>query len=627
MLSAFFAMGVMTFSLVLYGESFYIAQDDRGMDALRGILQWGLALFSLPVFLMLGLPMLRGASQDLRAGLFRMDGLITLATLAAYSLSLWHTIQGAGDVYYETATMVLVLVMFGRRLEARARAQGNDAAQLLAELLPAIAHRATCGEGTLDCSVEDLERNETVHILPGERVPADVVVLEGQSAVTASHINGEFTPREVGSGDAIPAGAINGVGTLLARVEEPVTGGSFERIRELLDAPLDDVRAFRIADRMAAYLGLMALGFAIVGCIWAAQSQDVGVVVSVVLSTLLVACPCSLGLATPLAYRAARASLARGGILVHEGAVLERVADVDRVLLDKTGTLTKSEGHLELATGTQEAFDRLGSLVRHSNHHLSAAVTCANHTPGALTVIPGRGVQGTIEGDVCKAGSPVWMDELGLTWPDELTASRQRLSSDGATMVAVSWGDSVHGIACLEQRLMDGARGALERMKKLALAPQMISGDHEGAAKQTGDALGIKASGGMTPDMKVNFLKERQSAGEVVMAVGDGLNDAPLLHHADVGVVVAGGTGATRSRASVELLRDDLHGLVRLIDVGQRLRRVVRGNILWAVIYNLVALTLAATGHLHPLAAVVLMIASSLVVSFRSYGLLSEGEH
>lgn len=626
MLSAFLAMGVMTFSLVLYGESFYIDQDDRGMKVLRGILQVALAIFSAPVFLLLGIPMLRGALLDLRAGLFRMDGLITLATLAAYSLSIWHTIVGEGAVYYETATMVLVLVMFGRRLEARARVQGSNAAALLADLLPDVAQRLSHGDTVTEIPIDDLARDDHVQIAPGDRVPADVRVLSGNSAVTSSHITGEFTPREVERGDEIPAGSINGTGTLTAVVVATAKGGSFERIRRLLDRPLDDVAAFRVADRMAGYLGVMALLFAVVGCVWAAQTSDSGAVISVLLSTLLVACPCSLGLATPLAYRAARATLARGGILVHDGAALEKMADINRVLLDKTGTLTLNQGKLALAEGTPLAFQRLGCLVGHSNHHLSLAAQAGTTPPDALKVTPGRGVEGEIEGTLCRAGSPRWMDELGQTWSTELTQERHELGADGATMVAVAWDGRVQGIAFLEQRLADGARATLSRLKQLSLHPQVISGDHSGAVSQIGEQTGIEAFGEMTPEMKVEFLRQRQDEGEVVMAVGDGLNDAPFLQQADVGVVVSGATEATRSRASVELLRDDLLGLTRLIEVARRLRKVVRGNMLWAVAYNLVALTLAASGRLHPLAAVVLMILSSLVVSYRSYGLLTEAD-
>ncbi len=625
--SAFLAMGVMTFSLVLYGETIYGGEADEGMAAMRAIGRMGLSLFSLPVFILLGAPLLKGAWLDLRRGAIRMDGLICLATLAAYGLSVRNTFINSGEVYFDTATMVLVLVMFGRRLEAHSRVRGRDAAEFLAELLPERAKVELPSGEFEERDPKELQAGEIVLIGPGEAVPADVVVLSGQSEVEEAHITGEHVPRPISVSSIVHAGAVNGTGAFKARITRSADQGSMGRIRELLDSPLGMTRFMLLADRLAGYLAWISILLAGVGGTWAYMNEGVGAGVEVALSVLLVACPCALGLATPLAYRAIRASLARRGVLVSDPRALEAAAVIDQVLLDKTGTLTETVGNLVSAPGVEpQKIARLFSLVGASNHPLARAVPHSEITPREIRVVPGAGVLGEIDGRPCCAGSPHWMDEQEFRWMPEMVAQRNKLAKKGSTLVAYAERGQIEALAFLEQRLRPSAIQVVADLVDRKLQPVIVSGDQAAAAQLIGDQLGIRAIGGLTPEQKLEHLKDIQTQGHRVLVMGDGLNDAPILRAADVGVAVAEGTAAARSQAGVEILDDDLAHLTFLLDAAAKLRRVAIGNVTWTVAYNILALGLAATGNLHPLAAAILMIISSMVVCTRSYGLLSYGD-
>jgi heavy metal translocating P-type ATPase len=627
LLSAFLAMGVMTFSLVLYGEAVYGAEDDPGMNAIRSIGRMALTIFSLPVFLLLGLPLLHGAWLDLRRGVFRMDGLICLATLAAYGLSVHNTMAETGEVYFDTATMVLVLVMFGRRLEAHSRVRGRDAADFLAELLPDKA-RVRGADGTeLEVEPGELAPGDIVVILPGELVPADLVIQEGKSEVVEAHVNGEHVPRSIEAQSTVHAGAINGTGALVASVIRSAEEGSLGRIRRLLDSPFGMTKIMLLADRMAVFLAAIALSLAGLGGFIATRSSGIGEGLEVALSVLLVACPCALGLATPLAYRAMRAALAKQGVLVSDPRALEAAATIDQVLLDKTGTLTEPMGKLQSANGAHpQEVAKLEALVAATNHPLAMATHSQNIRAQSIKVVPGSGVSGVINGEDCFAGSPAWMDNQGFDWQPNMDLQRNELADHGATMVAFAEFGRVSALAYLDQRLKPSAQEVVDDLKARGLEPVILSGDHQRAVKKIGDQLGIDAHGGLDPSQKLEHLKRVQAEGHRVLVLGDGLNDAPMLRAADVGVAVADGTAAARSQAGIEILEDDLSRVTLLLRGADRLRRVAYGNVVWTIVYNVVALGLAATGNLHPLLAAALMIVSSLVVCARSYGLLSFGE-
>ena len=621
--AAFLAMGVMTFSLVLWGEHAYIVEPDPSMDQLRALLRVVLALFSFPVFVLLGPDFARGAWLDLRQGVFRMDALILLATLAAYALSVVNTLQGTGEVYYETATMVLVIVSFGRRLEAHTRVRTRDAVELLKRHLPAVAHRLT-GATEEEVAPDALEVGELVRIAPGEQFPADVRVLAGESQVSLAHVTGEEAALRVAPGDGVVAGSINGDGQLRVVVERKWVDGGLGRIRELLNTPLPATRTTRTVDRLAGWLTVLAVSLAVGAGVYHGVVRDSGLGdgLRVGLAVLLVACPCALGLATPLAYRAVRAGLAERGVLVRDPAGLEAAARLDTIVFDKTGTLTEGGG---MVGARGDRVDELTRLIRASNHALGRGLSEGVLQADSLELVPGKGVRAHRDGVELRAGKPEWVE--GITTPgepDALAAHARELKEAGHAVVAMSEDGVVRAIAGVEQRLRPGAVATVERLKELGLAVEILSGDQESAVRQVADELGVVGRAGVEPEGKVARLAELRGAGHHVALVGDGVNDAPALRQADVAIAIDSGTALARSQAQVEFLGANLSGLPLLVEAARRLRTAVRGNLAWTLAYNGVALGFAATHHLHPLVAVVLMVASSVVVSVRSFRLMED---
>ncbi len=647
LVAAFLSMGVMTLSLVLYSEDLLAAGGEQGLAQLGRLLRTALALLSLPVVLLLAPPLVSGALADLRRGAVRMDGLIALAVAAAWALSLVHTFGSPGPVYYETAAMVLVLVTFGRRLEAHARTRARDAGAVLAECLPPSAQRVAADGTVRAVPPGDLRSGETCRIPPGQSVPADVVVLEGRSDVITAHVTGEQMPRAVAAGDELPAGSLNGTGALVARVLRPARDGTLGRLAELLDAPLRDTLGARTADRFAGLLAALALVLALAAGVIASQRDGLGNGLQTALAVLLVACPCALGLATPLAYRAMRVALARRGVFVRDAGAIERAARADVAMLDKTGTLTEPAGSLQplgdaaslsppdhtpaaahrsapsATSPGSAAFTRLQALVAASGHALAATVTQRPAVvPEDVRVVPGCGVEGRFGESAVRAGRPDWLDECGATWPAHLTAARVDAARRGSTLVGYAEGTHVLALGEVAQRARPGALEALDGLHTRGLDALLVSGDHADAVAALAGPLGLQAHADQRPADKCARLEDLRARGHTAIMVGDGMNDAPVLRAAEVGVALASGTGLARSHADVELVGDDLRGLLVLVDGARTLRRTVRGNLAWTLAYNGIALTAAAMGALHPLLAVACMTVSSLVVSARSQRLL-----
>jgi P-type Cu2+ transporter len=627
LLCAFLAMGVMEFSLVLYGEDAYDAALDPTAPALRRLGQIAVSLFAIPVLLLLGVPIVRGAWKDLRQGLVRMDGLIALGTFAAYGVSLHATITGSGPVYYETATMVLVLVMLGRRLEAHARAQGRDAAASLARCLPAKAHEVGADGALHDVDPAALDPGDLVHVFPGEAVPADVVVSEGGGEIRNAHLSGESAPAFVTVGDRVDAGAVNGATTLVARVERRWKDGALGHVLALLDAPLPPTRVMRAVDRLAGGLVLIAIVLALCGGVRSWLLHGPGEGVRTALSVLLVSCPCALGLATPLAYRAIRAALARRGVLVNDPRAFEVMRTVSAVLADKTGTLTDADAPLLPSASTRgDAFARLRSIMRRSGHALARGTAAAVALAEPVRVVAGSGVEADVGGTLCRAGRPDWIDRGGAAWPDDLLRERAEFEGSGATIVAYAEGRDVRALGAVEQRLRPGAEEAVSALKKRGLDVEIVSGDRGAAVGAVAERLGIAGAGALRPADKVARITQLQALGTRVLMAGDGINDAPALRLADVSVAMGSGTAVARSQAQVEVLSDDLRALPLLFEASAALRRVVIGNLVWTFLYNGVALACAAAGILHPIIAALAMVASSVAVSVRSHRLLRFGE-
>jgi heavy metal translocating P-type ATPase len=635
--SAFLAMGVMAGNLVLYGEDIYATGDEPGLVVVRRLAQIGTAVFAVPVLLLLGTPLLRGAWTDLRRGIVRMDGLIVLGTVAAFLISLYHTIVGEGPVYYETAVTVLVVVMFGRRLEAHARSEARDAASAVADLLPKSALVVVDGVEVAR-KPEELCAGDRVRIAPGTAFPADVRVTVGRGSYVAGHVTGEAAPQAIAPEEVAPAGAVNGATALEGVVVRPWSEGALGRIRTLLNAPVPMTRVIRHVDRLAGKLAYLSIALALIGGVRTGLAEGAGEGLRTALAVLLCACPCALGLAIPLSYRAIRTALARRGVLVNDPAALENALQVRHAVVDKTGTLTEpAAAEIVVETNGTAAAARMASLVGASGHPLAKALAGAADDAVRATVlraelISGRGVRGrfadaagtTLEGDAL-AGDPTWLDAEGVAWSPRLLAARERFASRGLTLVGYAENGRTLAVAGVEHRLRDSARAVVEELAARGVAVEIASGDRPQATAEIAAKLGVPFAARATPEDKAVRVRELARNGARVMAVGDGVNDAPFLRAADVGVAVASGTAAARAEAQIELAGDDLRGLVVLLDGARALRRNVRGNLFWTLVYNGVALGAATVGKLHPLLAVAMMTVSSLVVAFRAHRLLAFG--
>ena len=598
-LAAFLSLGTMVFSLALIGVDEHVV--DEASRALQGLFRLGALALSLPVLFLLGVP-LAGAVVEGRRWL-TADALILLAVAAAWTLSAWNTFRGGGRVYFDTASLVLVLVSLGRWLDARAKIRAREALRVQTLDTAGPAHRLREGrEEEVDLGA--LVPGDLLRVRAGEAAPVDGRVRVGRALLDTSALTGEETPRSVGPGDRVHAGDRPLDGPL--EVEATAVGADRLRdlvVRRLEQARLDRPPLVRLADRISGMLLPVVLAVAL-GAGWGHGLEagfEAGLLRS--LAVLLIACPCALGLATPLAFQAALAAALRRGLLLRDGATLERLARVRRAFVDKTGTLTTGEPRLERvepAAGwdREKALAWATALERGSDHPLARALRRAAPDAGELAVeaarvLPGVGVEGRIEGRLAKlARNP---EGTGV-----------RLSVDGEAAADLEFG----------AELRPGAREMIAGLRDRGLRPAMLTGDGSKPARTLGHELGIDVGAELLPHEKLEQV--RDAGGRGVIFVGDGLNDAPSLAAADVGVVLEDASDLARSEADVHLVNGELGALPAAIDLARRAVRVARGNLLWAFAYNAVGVGLAATGRLTPVFAASAMVASSLLVVLRS---------
>jgi heavy metal translocating P-type ATPase len=605
LLSAMLAMAVMTLSLSLYGSLFGDGEsgDPEAAAALEGLQRLGALFVSAPVMALLGLPLLEAVLRMRRW--LSADALIVTGVGAAWIVSLWNTFRGGGEVYYDTATMVLVLVGLGRWLDLRARERAREELTLLLPERELPALRLIDGREE-PVPVEELVRGDWVRVRPGEPIPVDGRVLEGRSFLDTASLTGESEPRSASPGDRVLAGSVLVDGSLVVEAtavgEERVCAGVVRLLDEALRRPAASVRlADRVAGSLLPAVGLLAAGTA--AWHWSSLGPEGALLAA--LSVVLVACPCSLGIATPLAFWVALGTAWRSGVLVRGGEVLERLAGARRIWFDKTGTLTDGDLVLEEVRPTadlvaEEILRRAAALEEGSEHPIGRALRREREarglTPLAATdfrALPGVGVEGRLE------GAP-WSVRKGGT--------------DGA--VRLLRGEELVGELRLSTRPRPEAREVVARLRALGLEPVVLTGDAELPSRRLAESLGLAVRHDLLPADKVEAVRSADPARAIF--VGDGLNDAAALAAAGVGISVAGGSARSLDAAPVNLLRPGLEALPELVALARRAHRVARWNLVWAFGYNAVALVLAMSGHLPPIAAAGAMVASSVAVVLHS---------
>ena len=596
--------------------------------ALPGWLQLALAT---PVQFWLGARFYRAGWKALRAGSGNMDLLVALGTSAAYGLSV-YLLLGAGahgadsepHLYFETSAVVITLVLLGKWLEGRAKRQTLAALDALGRLRPAEALVRRDGNDVL-VALAALRVGELMVVKPGARVPADGLVVDGRSHLDESLLTGESLPVAKEPGDRVAGGAVNADGLLL--VEATAVGAATmlaQIIRMVEDAQAVKAPIQRLVDRVSAVFVPVVLAIALATLLgWGLAGGDWQAALLNAVAVLVIACPCALGLATPTAVMVGTGASARHGILIKDAEALETAHALDVVVFDKTGTLTEGKPQLVAYEGLEPA--RLLALAaavqQGSSHPLAGAVLeeaarqgLAPSPARAARALPGRGVEAEVDGATIVLGNRRLMDELGVP-----AAGGEGHEAAGRT---VSWlaerrdgRTQVLGLLAFGDRIKPGAPSAVARLKAAGIEPVLLSGDSLGAARTVARALGIeRVHAEVLPADKANVVASLRRDGRKVAMVGDGINDAPALAAADVGMAMATGTDVAMHSAGVTLMRGDPRLVADAIAVSRRTYRKIRQNLGWAFVYNVIGLPLAAFGLLDPVLAGAAMALSSVSV-------------
>ena len=621
----FLSMNIMMFSLVLYSGAF------TGVDA--GVLPWIhllLWIFATPAVVILGGPYLRDMWLDVIQGRVTSSALIVLGVAAAYLYSAFAVFEGSTHVYFDTAVMVLMLFTVGRYLEAVGRAR---AARDLEPLLAAESESATVVDGAAEIRrpVREVTAGMLVRVRPGERIPVDGVVVEGESNTDEAVITGESRQVTKGAGSTVIAGSINIDGPLLIQSSGDGTATRWAQIcRSVREALGRRSPTQRLADRVVGVSVPLVLALGGLTIVYWAQSLPFDRALLIGLSVLVVACPCAVGLAAPMATSLGIGRLARHGCLVRDPGVLETLAHVRLLAFDKTGTLTAGKARLvgidRDGVGIDDVLARAAGLERHSEHGLARAIAAAavarGITPLAtrdVRTVPGRGIRGSAEGRPVAAGSSSLMNDLGWPLPPALAEPARSREASGHSVVYVGWGERVHAVLSLDNSPLPEAQATIAALRERGLDVTLLTGDLAPAAERIAAMVGIKAvQAGLSPEAKRAALDRLRHDYDVVAMVGDGLNDGPVLAAADVGIAVGSATDLARETAALVLPADGLWMLPWVVDVARAVRRTILTNLMWAFGYNLVALTFAAFGLLQPILAAAVMAGSSILVVVNS---------
>ena len=631
-LGVFFAMNVMVFTMALWSYDVYPIESFETPLArsLRNVFRWASMLFSLPVLWLLGGPILDNVWQTLRRRMLTTDLLILMGISAAYVYSVVSVLRGSGHVYFEVGVMVLLFVSLGRWLEAKGKRKTTESLDRLMKLLPETARRLVAGEKWEEVSLDSLNQGDLVRVLAGDRFPVDGCVVRGRASVDQQLVTGESSPVECGEGDRVCSGTINLDGELHVRVTSVNGQETLSRIVAMIrTARLEKGRQEILADRIARWFVPLVCLVAIVAGWYQTLSAglDDGMLTS--LAVVLIACPCALGLATPMAVWTALGRAAERGVLFRSGLVLERLAEVRTACFDKTGTLTTGRPQVsEIVSrenaSKEEVLRKAVLLAAGSTHPLSQAILSHANGMGCdvtnnerllIQSIAGKGVaaaEGTIR---VLLGSRKLMAEHGFTWPesgplvDGESLSEQR--------VFVGWDGKVQGAFEFSETLRSEVVPALAACRRLCVEPRLLTGDNATRADRLRDMLGIPTQASQLPEDKLQTIESLKSQGPVAM-VGDGINDAPALAAADVGVALGCGADVSRESAGVCLASDNLSQLPWAIGLARQTSLIVKQNLFWAFAYNGIGIGLAATGRLNPILAAAAMAVSSLLVIFNS---------
>ncbi len=594
---------------------------------------WVQFLLATPVQFYLGARFYRAGWNALMARTGNMDLLVALGTSAAYGLSLYQwasaTSGAMTHLYFEASAVVITLVLLGKWLEARAKRQTTEAIRALQSLRPEQARVRREGRDE-DLPMASVHVGDLVVVRPGERVAVDGEVAEGASHVDESLITGESLPIAKQAGDHVMGGAVNGEGLLVVKTLAIGAESTLSRIIRMVEsAQAEKAPIQRLVDRVsAAFVPVVLVAAALTFVGWWSVNGDWQQGLLNAVAVLVIACPCALGLATPTAIMAGTGVAARYGILIKDALALETAHQVGIVAFDKTGTLTEGKPTLVACLATngdhRELLALAGAIQRNSEHPLARAVTDSAKKEGIDVVnvqdakaLPGRGVQATVSGRTLAIVSTRHVADLKIPIATTLTAQSEALQLEGRT---VSWlidvgATSMVGLLAFGDTLKPSAKTAIERLHRMGVKTALISGDNHGSARAVASALGIdEVHAEVLPADKAKIIAELKLGGRLVAMVGDGINDAPALAAADIGIAMSTGTDVAMHAAGITLMRGDPALVADALDISRRTYGKIRQNLFWAFFYNVVGIPAAALGLLNPMIAGAAMAFSSVSV-------------
>jgi P-type Cu2+ transporter len=606
--AVFFWLNVMGLNLAAYLGAF----DSMQASARRGLPLLAL-LLSLPVLFYSARPIYRLAWAGMRSRALRMESLLALGITAAFGYSAVEGLSGGSHIYFDIACAITALVLVGKCIEQGAKQRAAETITALHRMLP---QKARLENGRF-AAVDQLEPGTLFLVKAGERIPADGIIQQGESQADESLLTGESAPVPKHLGDAVVAGSLNQGGVLTVAATATGRQSTIAQIVAAVEQALASRSDLaRNVDRAARWFVPIVIAIAMAVAV-ATGDLLRGITI------LVIACPCALGLATPLALTAAVAAASRLGVLVRDARVLESVRKIDAVILDKTGTVTES--NFALLDYDPEHLAALAALEAKSEHPLSQAVINEAQRLGlsippseAVTIVKGQGITGTVQGRVWAIGSP----RLFASIPETLAARAHVAEEQGHTTAFYACNGRVAGLLVFGSQLRPEARLLVEGLQARGIRVLLVSGDSERTTRTVAHALGVtEYFPSTTPEEKALIARDLKAKGHRVAVIGDGINDAPALAHADLGIAMGCGADLAMRAASLTLLHTNLTRVLDAIDLSRRTHQVVLQNLFWAFFYNSLGIGLAAAGLLNPIVAAAAMVLSSLSVILNSYRL------